>query len=137
MTALSLPWVTVIFAVLAGLIHGYFWLLESVRWRQPAAWKRFGVKDQGEADTLAEMAFNQGYYNLVIGLGSIVGAILLCTGNPTAMLLGAGLVLLACLTMLVAAVVLLISKPGFILPVLIQGVAPIIALFGFFGLHAA
>lgn len=136
MTALSLPWITAIFAILAGLIHCYFWLLESVRWRQPAAWKRFGVKNQEEADTLAEMAFNQGYYNLVIGIGSIVGAILLFTANPTLMLFGAGLVAMACVTMAVAAIILLISKPGFILPVLIQGVAPIIALFGFLMMHS-
>ncbi|NYE94464.1 putative membrane protein [Psychromicrobium silvestre] len=137
MTSYGLPWITVIFAVLAGLIHGYFWLLESVRWRQPAAWKRFGVKDQEEAEVLAPMAFNQGYYNLAIGLGSIVGAILLCTGGAGTVLFGAGLVAMACFTMVVAAVVLLISKPGFVLPVLIQGVAPLIALFGFLGLHTS
>ncbi|AJT41108.1 DUF1304 domain-containing protein [Psychromicrobium lacuslunae] len=136
MTALSLPWISAIFAILAGLIHCYFWFLESVRWRQPAAWQRFGVKNQDEADTLAEMAFNQGYYNLVIGIGSIVGAVLLFTGVPALMLFAAGLVVMACATMVVAAVILLISKPGFLVPVLIQGVAPIIALFGFFMMHA-
>lgn len=137
MTIMTLPWITVIFAIIAAAIHCFFWLLESVRWRQPAAWKRFGVNDQAEAEVLAPMAFNQGYYNLALAAANLVGAILLCTGSGASVLFGAGLVAAASFTMVVAAVVLLISKPGFIVPVLIQGVAPIIALFGFIGLHAA
>ena len=136
MTPMSLPWITVIFAIVAALIHGYFWLLESVRWRRPSAWQRFGVKDQAEADVLAPMAFNQGYYNLARAAGNLLGVVLLCTGAAGTVLFGAGLVAMSCFTMVVAAVVLLVSKPGFIVPALIQGVAPLIAIFGFLGLRA-
>jgi hypothetical protein len=50
-----------IVAALAALLHVYIWVMESITWRQPETWKRFGVKDQDAADAVQPMAFNQGF----------------------------------------------------------------------------
>jgi len=113
-----------VFGVVAGVVHLGFWLMESVRWRQPAIWKRFGVSSQEEADTLAFAMQNQGYYNLFLAIGAIVGAILVATdvaGRTT--LLG-----YCCLFMLGAAAVLLAARRTMVRAALIQGVPPALAL---------
>jgi len=114
----------VVFGVMAGVFHLGFWLMESVRWRQPTIWKRFGVSSQEEADTLAFAMQNQGYYNLFLAIGAIVGAILVATdvaGRTT--LLG-----YCCLFMLGAAAVLLAARRTMVRAALIQGVPPALAL---------
>lgn len=68
-----MPIASLVLATIAALLHVFFWLLESVRFRQPATWKRFGVKSQEEADIVAPMALNQGFYNLFLAIGALVG----------------------------------------------------------------
>jgi putative membrane protein len=102
--------VALVFGLIAGVLHVAFWLVESVWWRRPRVWEQFGVASQQDADVMAFGMFNQGYYNLFLGIGAIVGAILVMTdvsGRTT--LLG-----YCCLFMVGAA--------------LVQGVAPAIAL---------
>jgi putative membrane protein len=114
----------VVFGVVAGVIHLGFWLMESVRWRQPVVWKRFGVASQGEADTLAFAMKNLGYYNLFLAIGAIAGAILVLTdiaGRTT--LLG-----YCALFMLGAAVVLFVARRTMMQAALVQGVPPALAL---------
>ena len=114
----------VVFGVAAGAVHLAIWLMESVRWRQPVVWKRFGVPSQEEADTLAFAMQNQGYYNLFLAVGAIAGAILVTTdiaGRTT--LLG-----YCCLFMLGAAVVLFVARRSMLRAALVQGVPPALAL---------
>ncbi|MEH3053286.1 MAG: DUF1304 domain-containing protein [Patulibacter minatonensis] len=70
-----MPIASLIFATLAALLHVFFWVLESLRWRQPATWKRFGAKSQEDADAIAPMAFNQGFYNLFLAAGTLIGVV--------------------------------------------------------------
>ncbi|MBJ7472991.1 MAG: DUF1304 domain-containing protein, partial [Solirubrobacteraceae bacterium] len=65
-----------ILAALAGLIHVYFFYLESIAWTKPSTWKVFGLKSQEEAEITKGLALNQGYYNLFLAIGVIVGVIL-------------------------------------------------------------
>jgi putative membrane protein len=114
----------VVFGVVAGVVHLGFWLMESIRWRQPAIWKRFGVSSQEEADALAFAMQNQGYYNLFLAIGAIAGAVLVSTdiaGRTT--LLG-----YCCLFMLGAAVVLFVARRTMVQAALVQGVPPAFAL---------
>lgn len=114
----------VVFGVVAGVVHLGFWLMESIRWRQPAIWKRFGVSSQDEADALAFAMQNQGYYNLFLAIGAIAGAVLVSTdiaGRTT--LLG-----YCCLFMLGAAVVLFVARRTMVQAALVQGVPPAFAL---------
>ena len=116
--------VALVFGVVAGLLHIGFWLMEAVWWRQPRIWKRFGVATQEAADEAAFGMLNQGYYNLFLGIGAIVGAVLVVTdvGGRTT-LLG-----YCCLFMLGAAVVLVVARRSMVQAALIQGVPPVIAL---------
>jgi putative membrane protein len=104
-----------IFVALAALLHGYIFLMESVWWTRPATWKRFGVADQAAADTTKPMAYNQGFYNLFLGLGAALGLVLYWTGATE---VGTTLVL--------AALVLTTTGRGYLRPALIQGTLPLI-----------
>jgi putative membrane protein len=115
-----------IFVAIAGLIHVFIFVLESVLWNRPATWKRFGLKTQDEADTLRPMAFNQGFYNLFLALGAFAGIVMLAVGavHPA----GAALSIFVLLSMLLASIVLLFSNPKLARAALTQGAAPLIGL---------
>ncbi|WP_256839002.1 DUF1304 domain-containing protein [Ornithinimicrobium faecis] len=125
---------TIVAAVLVGLaalLHGYIWLMESMWWTRPAIWRRFGVRDQGTAEVIAPMAYNQGFYNLFLGVGAALGLVLFLTGADTA---GRTLVLFTTGCMVLAAVVLLSSGRSYLRAALTQGTLP---LLGFVALLLA
>lgn len=123
-----LPTVTVIFALVAAVIHILFFVLESVLFRRPFAWRTFGVGSQQDADTTRDWALNQGFYNLFLAVGVLVGVLLATSEDPATVGAGVGMVLLATASMVAAAVVLLATKPRLLRGVLIQGLAPLIAI---------
>ena len=114
-------------AALAALVHVYIFILESVRWTTPRVWKRFGVADQAAADTTRPMAYNQGFYNLFLAIGAIIGLALFWAGGPdsTAEVAGRTLVLFTLGSMVAAALVLLTTGGSRLVPALIQGVLPL------------
>lgn len=72
-----------ILAVLSALLHGYIFLLESVRFADPKISRGlFGVAE-ADLPAVRPWAFNQGWYNLFLGIGALAGAILL-RPNPDA-----------------------------------------------------
>ena len=123
-----LPTVTVIFALVAAVIHILFFVLESVLFRRPYAWRTFGVGSQQDADTTRDWALNQGFYNLFLSVGVLVGVLLATSDDPATVGARVGMVLLATGSMVAAAVVLLVTKPRLLRGVLIQGLAPLIAI---------
>ncbi len=124
----QLPVVAVVFAVLAAVLHIVFFVLESVLFRRRFAWQAFGVRSQADAETIRDWALNQGFYNLFLGIGAIVGVLLSTSSVPTTVAAGIGMVLLAMGSMLGAAIVLLVTKPALVRAVLIQGLAPLLAI---------
>jgi len=110
---------------IAALIHLYIFVLESIRWREPKTWRTFGLASQADADTVRSMAFNQGFYNLFLAIGSALGLILLWAGMPEA---GAALVFLAAGSMVAAALVLILSSPKLARAAAIQGLAPLLGI---------
>src|SRR5215207_7008272 len=82
-----------VIAALAALLHVYIFVMESVQWTQPRVWKRFSVPDQAAADTTKPMAYNQGFYNLFLAIGAILGLVLLWAGSEGEPLRVAGLTL--------------------------------------------
>jgi putative membrane protein len=92
------------FAAVASLLHGFFFYLESMSFTNPSTWKRFGVASQADADVLKPMAYNQGFYNLFLAVGSIIGIVLVAAGNTA---VGAALVIFGTASMALAGVVLL------------------------------
>ncbi|SFR68224.1 putative membrane protein [Agromyces sp. CF514] len=112
-----------VFVALAALLHGYIFLLESVLWTRPKTWKTFGVADQAAADITKPMAYNQGFYNLFLGIGAALGLILVWSGVDEA---GRALVLFSTACMALAAAVLTTTGRGYLRPALIQGTLPLI-----------
>lgn len=117
-----------VFAALAALLHVYIFVMESVQWSQPKVWKRFGVADQTAADTTKPMAYNQGFYNLFLAIGVVIGLVLIFAGSDAAPVRAAGLalVLFSLGSMVAAALVLLTTGMKYLRPALIQGTLPLI-----------
>lgn len=65
--------------LLSALEHTYFFLLESVLWRKPLGRKTFRM-DEAKAEATAQLALNQGFYNLFLAVGLAWSAL---TPNPT------------------------------------------------------
>jgi putative membrane protein len=63
---------SIVFAILAALIHVYIFVLESLLWGKPRTNKVFGM-DTHQAEVCRPLAFNQGFYNLFLALAIIAG----------------------------------------------------------------
>lgn len=115
-------------AGLAALLHVYIFVMESIQWTQPRIWRRFGVADQAAAEVTKPMAYNQGFYNLFLAIGAIIGLALFWAGDAgtTADVAGRTLVLFSLGSMLAAALVLVTSGAKYLRPALIQGTLPLI-----------
>jgi putative membrane protein len=74
------------------------------------------------------MAYNQGFYNLFLALGVVVGLVLLWSGLE---LTGLVLALFACVCMVLAALVLITSNRRMLRAALVQGAAPLVAVVCF------
>jgi putative membrane protein len=118
--------IAIVFAGLAALLHVYIFVMESILWTRPSIWKRFGLKSQDDAQTIKPMALNQGFYNLFLALGVIVGFFLL--PHPSLHAAGVMLILFCCASMLAAALVLVISNPKMVRAAVTQGLLPLIAV---------
>jgi putative membrane protein len=99
----------------------YIFVMESVQWTQPKIWKRFGVADQAAAEITKPLAYNQGFYNLFLAIGVVIGIVLFYAGG------GIALVLFALGSMVAAALVLVTTGLKYVRPALIQGTLPLIA----------
>ena len=115
--------VAVIPAVLAALLHVYFWVLESVTFTTKGR-KVFGVPAE-DVEAVKPWALNQGYYNLFLAIGAFVGAgLTLCSGCEA----GLALLWFTMATMLGAALVLIATDRKMLKGALVQGTLPAAAL---------
>lgn len=115
-------------AALAALLHVYIFVMESVQWSLPRIWRRFGVPDQAAADSIRPMAYNQGFYNLFLAVGVVIGLALFWAGGPdsAAEVAGRTLTLFALGSMLGAALVLTTTGRGYLRAAVIQGTFPLV-----------
>jgi putative membrane protein len=116
-----------VFAALAGLLHVYIWTMESLSWRKPATWKKFGVASQEEAETQRLFAYNQGFYNLFLAIGAFIGVSCVWK-NDGASPAGWALVLFTTASMLGAAVVLASCGKQYARAAVLQGTFPLLAI---------
>ena len=107
---------------LAAVLHVLIFALESVFWTRPGVWKRFSVKDQASADITKPMAYNQGFYNLFLAIGALVGVIAYGVGQHA---IGLTLVFFTMTCMVLAAVVLVTTGARYIRAAIIQGILPL------------
>lgn len=111
-------------AIVAGTVHVVIFGMESVWWTTPQVRARFRQSpEQAEATRL--FAFNQGFYNLFLALGTFAGLGLVLTGYSR---IGWMFVSWNCFCMLGAALVLAGSAPGMRRGAVIQGAAPLLFL---------
>ncbi|WP_412928735.1 DUF1304 domain-containing protein [Microbacterium jepli] len=120
--------IATVFAALAGVLHVAIFAMESVLWTKPAVWRRFGLADQADADTTRPMAYNQGFYNLFLAIGTFIGIVLLWAGpaDGAAAIAGRTLLLFSLGSMVAAALVLTTSGAKYLRPALTQGTLPLI-----------
>lgn len=115
--------IAVVLAVLAALLHVYIFVLESFRWTAPSTRKAFGVSE-ADAQVLAPMAYNQGFYNLFLAIITIVGVAMLGEQKVA----GSALALAGTGSMLAAAVVLVTHDRSMLRAALTQGTIPALAV---------
>ncbi|MCS5716991.1 DUF1304 domain-containing protein [Herbiconiux sp. CPCC 205763] len=113
---------------LAALLHVYIWYMESVRWRTPVIWKRFGLASQADADATAPLAYNQGFYNLFLAVGAALGVILYWTDAREA---GFALAVFSAGSMFAASVVLLSTGRARLQAAATQGTLPLLGVIFF------
>ena len=112
-------------AIVAAMIHSWFFVLESVWFSRPAVWARFGLTSDEEARTVRSFAFNQGFYNLFWPSAWGIGLLLAGSGDPVS---SRAVVLFACGSMVAAGVVLVLHNPAFLRAALIQIVPALVAI---------
>ncbi len=114
-----------VFAGLAALVHVYIFVLESITWTSPRTRATFGIASEADAQTMRELAFNQGFYNLFLAIFTAAGVILHLLGAPW---LGSVLILVGTSSMVAAAVVLVSRSPAKLRAALVQGLFPLVAV---------
>ena len=115
----------IVAAIVAALIHVWFFVLESLWFARPTVWARFGLTSEEEARTVRSFAFNQGFYNLFLAVGVAIGVFLVATRDPVS---GRAVILFACGSMVAAGAVLVLHNPAFLRAALIQVVPAFVAM---------
>ena len=116
-----MPVLAAVFAVLAAVLHVAIFAMESVLWTRPAVYRRFGVTSDADAATTKPLAFNQGFYNLFLAVGIIVGVVIGGTAGLT-------LVAFGCLCIVAAAAVLASTGSAYFRAAATQALFAVIAL---------
>lgn len=113
-----------VLAGVAALIHVYIFYLESVAWTKHPGRAVFGLTAE-QAESTKELAFNQGFYNLFLGVITGLGIVLVGLDR---LLIGSTLVLAGLGSMLAAALVLVGSNRRRARAALAQGLVPLLAI---------
>ncbi|MEO3931692.1 DUF1304 domain-containing protein [Micrococcaceae bacterium Sec7.4] len=116
---------SLVFALLAALLHVYIFTMESITWTRPATWKRFSITSQADADTTRPLAYNQGFYNLFLAAGALAGTGAIALGHTA---VGWTLVFSSCGSMLLASIVLALSGRKYLRAAATQGATPLLAV---------
>ena len=124
----SVPTVAVVLATIAALVHVYIFALESFLWTAPRTRATFGVASEAEARITRELAYNQGWYNLFLTIGTFAGLVLSRSDVDATRAAGVGVLLFATGSMTAAAVVLVIRRPALARAAAVQGLLPLAAV---------
>ena len=114
--------VALVLAGFAALVHVYIFWLEALAFDTTGR-KVFGVSAD-DAAVMKPWAYNQGFYNLFLAIGTLVGAAI-CAANQDA---AVAVVVFGVGSMLAAALVLITSDPSKARGAVVQGAFPALAL---------
>ena len=120
-----MAYVALAFAVLAAGLHVIIFVFESVLWTQEPIWRRFKLESQDQAELTRPLAFNQGFYNLFLAVGTFVGVVGVLTGTST---VGWTLIIFGTASMIAAAVVLLSTGRRYAGAAATQALFPLLCL---------
>ena len=96
-----------VLAVLLGLMLMVVGILESFLYRNPRLYPIFRIRPEDQR-AVRLWAVNQGFYNMVFGVGAILGVILVNAGQEVA---GRSVVLFTAASHVVLGIVLVASEP--------------------------
>lgn len=113
-----------VFAALAGLVHVYIWVMESLRFSDPKVHRGVFRVETADVERVRSWAFNQGWYNLFLAIGALVGVAVVRAEAAV----GWTLIVFACGSMLGAALVLVVKERSMASAALKQGLFPALAL---------
>jgi putative membrane protein len=122
--------VALVFAGLSALLHVYIWVLESLVWSTKGR-RVFGISAE-QAAANRQFAYNQGFYNLFLAIGTGAG-VAFAAGDCD---WGVPLVVFGTSCMAGAALVLVTDDRSQLRGALVQGTLPALALL-FLALHLA
>ena len=112
-----------VLAGLAALVHVYIFVIEALQFEKPSTLRTFGIK-AADAAVLKPVFYNQGFYNLFLAVGTVVGIALVPSGEDP----GVALIVFGTGSMLAAALVLLTSDRSKARAAAVQGLFPALAL---------
>jgi putative membrane protein len=119
-------WISFFFFFVAALLHIAFFVLESILFKDPKVHRRFGVHTKEQFEAIQPWAFNQGFYNLFIAIGTFWGLRLIFKGQIVA----AGAMVSFCgLSMVGAGLVLFFTKKSMRRAAWIQMGPPLLGFF--------
>ncbi len=122
---MDLKWVSYAFFVLSAIIHIVFFVVESFLFQKAEGYKLFKLRPEDHAAAKI-WAFNQGFYNLFLAIGMVVGLYFVHLGRREA----AGLLVsFSGLSMIGAGLVLFFSAPHLRRGSYIQMVPPLLGFF--------
>jgi putative membrane protein len=126
-----IQWLSFAFFFLAALIHVGFFVMESILFQRPGGHRILKISESDHA-AVKIWAFNQGFYNLFIAIGTFVGLTLIFKKQ----FFVAGIMTGFCgLSMIGAGLVLWFSSPRMRRGALIQIIPPLLG-FIFLSFHA-
>lgn len=127
--------IALIFAVLAAGLHVYIFVMESITWTTPKTRATFNIPSLEQANITKPLAYNQGFYNLFLAIGALIGILFVGFSNSYgSVIVGWTLLFTACGSMLLAALVLAQTGGKSVRSGIIQGTTPLLAIL--FGLLA-
>ena len=113
-----------ILAALAGLLHVYIWVMESLRFSDPKVHHGVFRVETEHVERVRSWAFNQGWYNLFLAIGALAGVAVVRSEAAV----GWTLIVFTCASMLGAALVLALKDRSMASSALKQGLFPALAL---------
>lgn len=116
-----------IFALLAAALHVFIFYLEAFAWEGEQARGIFGNTPEQARDTKF-MALNQGFYNLLLAVEAILGALLGWLASGTLAGVGLALALFGTGSMLAAALLLFFTSKAHRGAAIKQGTLPCFAV---------
>jgi putative membrane protein len=121
-------WISFFFFFLAALIHIKFFVIESILFKNPKVYRLFGVQKE-QLPIVQPWAFNQGFYNLFLAIGTFWGLRLIFKGQIAV----AGAMVSFCgLSMIGAGLVLFFTKKSMRRAAWIQMAPPLLGFFFLF-----